>query len=147
MLTRLAFAAMLVLSGVPSAHADLKRAMAETNLEKRSKLALDNAKSAYQAAREAYQKGDMERVQALADEIDQSVALAYQSLVDTGKDPRRSSRYFKSAEIETRDLARRVEGFQEEMNYDERSILEKAKARVQKVHDDLLLGLMEGKRK
>jgi hypothetical protein len=147
MSARLALAAMLVLAGAPCLQADLQKVMAEKNLEKRSKLALENAKAAYQAARDAYQKGDMDKVQALANEIDQSVQIAYQSLVDTGKDPRRSSHYFKSAEIETRDLARRLDGFQEELNFDERPILDKAKARVQKVHDDLLLGLMEGKKK
>ena len=44
-------------------------------------------------------------------------------------------------------MARRIEGLQEEMSYTERPMLEKAKARVQQVHDDLLLGLMEGKKK
>ena len=147
MKTQLAFAALLALVGVQAIRADLKRAMAEPNLEKRSKLALENAKVAYQAAREAYQKGDLEQVQAFANEIEQSVDLAYQSLEQTGKNPRSSPRYFKSAEQETSQLARRIEGLQEEMSYTERPMLDKAKARVQQVHDDLLLGLMEGKKK
>ena len=147
MKTQLAFAALLALVGAQDIRADLKRAMAEPNLEKRSKLALENAKAAYQAAREAYQKGDLAQMQTFANEIEQSVDLAYQSLEQTGKNPRSSPRYFKSAEQETSQLARRIEGLQEEMSYTERPMLEKAKARVQQVHDDLLLGLMEGKKK
>ena len=33
------------------------------------------------------------------------------------------------------------------MSFDERPMLEKVKARVQEVHDELLLGLMEGRHK
>jgi hypothetical protein len=147
MKTQLAFAALLALAGAQAIRADLKRAMAEPNLEKRSKLALENAKAAYEAARDAYQKGALEQVQAFANEIEQSVDLAYQSLQQTGKNPRNSPRYFKSAEQETSQLARRIEGLEEEMSYTERPMLDKAKARVQQVHDDLLLGLMEGRKK
>jgi len=147
MKTQLAFAALLALVGVQSIRADLKRAMAETNLEKRSKLALENAKAAYQSAREAYQKGDLDQVKTFATEIEESVDLAYQSLQQTGKNPRSSPRYFKSAEQETSQLTRRLEGLQEEMSYTERPMLDKTKARVQQVHDDLLLGLMEGRKK
>lgn len=144
----LAFAAAFVylaLSGVM--HADLKRAMAEPNLEKRSKLAMENAKTAYQAARDAYAKGDLDQVKSYAQEIQESVDLAYQSLEQTNKNPRSSPRYFKSAEQETSNLVRRIDGFQQDMSYDERPMLDKLKARVQQVHDDLLMQLMEGRRK
>jgi hypothetical protein len=127
--------------------ADLTGARAERNLEKRSKLALDNALAAYQAARAAYDKGDNERVAAAAAEIEESVDLAYTSLKETGKDPRRSPKWFKRAEIATRDLLRKLEGFQQEMSFSDRPMLDKVKGRVQQVHDDLLLGLMEGKKK
>jgi hypothetical protein len=127
--------------------ADLKRALAERNLEKRSQYALENAMSAYQAARKAYEQGDNERVAAAATEIVESVDLAYTSLEQTGKDPRRSPKWFKRAEITTRDLHRKLESFQHDMSFADRPLLDKVKARVQHVHDELLLGLMEGKRK
>ncbi len=140
--------ACLALSLCPAfLHADLKQAMAEPNLEKRSKLALDNAAAVYQAARSAYQKGDNEHVGTAAAEIQQSVDLAYSSLNQTGKNPRKSPKWFKRAEIETRDLLRKLESFEQEMSFTERPVLEKVKARVQEVHDDLLLGLMEGRKK
>jgi len=127
--------------------ADLKHAMAEANLEKRSKLALDNAAAAYQTARAAYDTGENEKVAAAAAEITESVDLAYASLMKTGKDPRKSPKWFKQAEIETRNLLRRLETFQQQMSFNDRDVLEKTKAKVQQVHDDLLVGLMEGKHK
>ena len=140
-----ALAAFVALAG--SLSADLKRAQAEPNLEKRSQLALDNATEAYKAAREAYRKGDNEEVKRQIAEIDESVTLAHTSLTQTGKDPRRNPKWFKKAEIETRDLMKRLDAFEHEMGFEDRAMLETLKAKVQEVHDDLLVGLMEGKRK
>ena len=47
-----------------AARADLKQALAEPNLEKRSQLALNNATAAYKAARAAYEKGENDQVAA-----------------------------------------------------------------------------------
>jgi hypothetical protein len=138
---------VLFLTIAVSGRADLKRARAESNLEKRAQLALDNARAEYQAARSAYEKGENDQVAAAIAEMQESVELAYESLTQTGKDPRRSPRYFKKAEIDTRDLLRKLEAFDQEMSFQERPMLEKAKASVQKVHDDLLVGLMEGRHK
>jgi hypothetical protein len=147
MRSQLLLATLLALTGPLGAHADLKRAMAEPNLEKRAKLALENALAAYQNARTAYQNGELKEVQALAAEIDESVELAYQSLEQTGKNPRNSPRYFKMAEQETSQLVRRLDGLQQDMDYADRPILDKTKAHVQQVHDQLLMQLMEGKKK
>ena len=98
-------------------------------------------------AREAYRAGDMQKVTAKASEVQESAELAFTSLVKTGKDPRKSPKWFKRAEIESRDLLRSIERLEHDMSFDDRVILEKAKEKVQQVHDDLLTGLMEGKRK
>jgi hypothetical protein len=126
---------------------DIKKVEAEPNLEKRSKLALENATEAYQAARDAYEKGDMPAVKADIDEIGRSVDLAYDSLQQTGKNPRKSPKWFKNAEMATRELARRLDSFQQDMSYEDRPLLDKVKAHVLEVHDKLLMGLMEGKKK
>jgi hypothetical protein len=139
-----ALALLLVPAGV--LRADLKRAMAEPNLEKRSGVALDNAAAALKAAREAYDKNDSDLTAKDAAEIQESVDLAYDSLVQSGKNPRNSS-WCKKAEIATRDLSRRLESFQEQMSYSDRPMLDAVKADVQKVHDDLLMGVMEGRKK
>jgi hypothetical protein len=140
-------AAALVLGLAGTLPADLGPAKAEPNLEKRSKLALDNAEQALTAARAAYNKGDNAQVSALAAEIGESVDLANTSLRETGKNPRKSPKWFKRAEIVTRDLLRRLDAFQQEMNVADRPMLDALKAKVQKVHDSLLLGVMEGKQK
>jgi hypothetical protein len=137
--------AFLLLAGGPLL-ADLKRALAEPNLEKRSGLALANASAALKSARAAYDKGDNDEVAKDAAEVLESVDLAVTSLEQSGKNPRRSD-WFKKAEISTRDLTRRIESFQEEMSYLDRPLLDKLKARVQQVHDELLLGVMEGNKK
>jgi hypothetical protein len=127
--------------------ASLKEVLAEPNLERRSKLALDNADEAYQAARSAYGAGNTAAVNAALHEVQESVEVAYASLEATGKDPRKSPKWFKKAEMETRDLLRRLDSFRDSMSFDDRSSVDPVKAKIQQVHDDLLMGLMEGKRK
>lgn len=127
--------------------ADLKPARAEPNREKRAKLALGNAAAMLQAARDAYQKDDSAGVTADLAEMQESVDLAFTSLNDTQKDPRRSPKWFKYAEIQTRDLLRKLDTFQQDMSFQDRPLVDKVKEDVQQVHDKLLLGLMEGKPK
>jgi hypothetical protein len=129
------------------ARADLAAARAEKNLERRAKLALENAAAALASARRSYDNGDNPKVAALAAEIGESVELAYDSLAATGKNPRRSPRWFKYAEIQTRDLLRRLDTFTLDMSATDRDLLGKVKETVLEVHDHLLQGLLEGKTK
>ena len=127
--------------------ADLAQVKAEPNLEKRSKLALDYAESTLKEARTGYNNGDSAKVTAQIGEVREAVELADQSLKETGKNPRKSPKYFKKAEIETRALLKRIEAFQDEMNVNDRPMLDPLRTKVQQVHDDLLMGIMEGKHK
>lgn len=126
--------------------ADLKKAMAENNLEKRSRLALQNAEQALDAARKAYESGDLKQTQAKADEILASVELAEESLRQTGKDPRRKPKHFKHAEKQTRELLRSIESLENNMSYTDRPVIQKLKERTHEIHDDLLAGIMGEKR-
>jgi hypothetical protein len=128
-------------------HADLKAALAQHDLGRRSKLALDNAFACLKTARDAYQHGETAGIAAAAKELEESVDLAWDSLKSTGKNPRSSPKWFKQAEITTRDLLKKLDTLQHDLGFEDRPLLDKAKARTQKVHDDLLLGLMEGKHK
>jgi hypothetical protein len=127
--------------------ADLKTAMAEPDLGKRSKLALDNAGLMVKAVRDAYNAGEKQKLSEAADEYVASVNLASESLKATGKNPRKSPKWFKQAEIATRDLLKKLDTLQHDLSFDDRNVLDKAKTRTQEVHDELLLGLMEGKKK
>jgi hypothetical protein len=145
--TILLLLALGLIPGVSLLRADLKAALAEHDLGRRSKLALDNAGAALKAAREAYQQGDAKAVAVSAKEIQESVDLAWDSLESTGKNPRKNPKWFKQAEIETRNLLKKLETLQHDMGFEDRPMLDSAKARLQKVHDDLLTGLMEGRAK
>jgi hypothetical protein len=144
MTSRLLLAIVLV-SGV--LRAGLQEVKAEPNLGKRSMLALDNAFNALTQARDAYAKGENARVETFTKEIQESVELAETSLHETGKNPRKSPKWFKRAEGSTRDLLRRLDAFQQAMDLADRPMLDAAKNKVQQVHDDLLLGVLEGKQK
>ncbi|MGA2737358.1 MAG: hypothetical protein ABSG65_07885 [Bryobacteraceae bacterium] len=137
--------AILLASGV--SRASLQEAKAEPNLGKRSVLALDNAFNALTQARDAYAKGLNEQVERFAKEIQESVELADTSLQQTGKDPRKNPKWFKRAESSTRDLLRRLDAFQQSMDVTDRPMLDAVKTKVQQVHDDLLVGVLEGKEK
>ena len=131
---------------VPPPSDDLARLQAEPNLEKRARAALDNAEDALKQARDAYSKGDDAAASARLEEVGQSVELALTSLKQTGKNPSRSPKYFKQAEMRTRALLRRLDGFRDEMSVVDRPLLDRVAAGVQKIHDVLLDGIM-GKRK
>ncbi len=139
--------AFAVLAAAP-AWASLDAAKAEPNLEKRAVLALDNAGRALKSAQDGYlAQGDMKQVGASLEEVSASVELAYDSLQQTHKVPSRSPKYFKKAEIETRELLRRIEDFREQMSVDDRDEIDKVRAVVQKAHESLLEGIMGGKKK
>jgi hypothetical protein len=125
----------------------LDEARAEPNLEKRSNLALANAAAALRSARDAYRAGDTQMAAAKIAEVQESVEVGYDSLMKTGKDPRKSPKWFKKAEISTRDLLRSMESFEHEMSFNDRTMLEMVREQVQQIHDNLLTGLMEGKHK
>jgi len=144
---RLILVLTLLASAAGTIRASLDEARAEPNLEKRSNLALANAVMALKEAREAYRGGDSQMTMDKISELEESVELGYDSLVKTGKDPRKSPKWFKRAEISTRDLLRSMESFGHDMSFTDRPMLDKARERVQQIHDELLTGLMEGKHK
>ena len=78
-------------------------------------------------------------------EVQDSVVLAYEALRDTGKDPRRSPKFFKKAEVTTRQLLRRIDGLIDSMSSSDRGILVMVRDRVADIHEDLLNGIMKKK--
>ena len=127
----LAFALAIDLAGVKS----------EPNLEKRSDRALDNANVALDAARDSYTRGEYDQSQTQLDEVGASVDLAYDSLQQTGKDPRRSGK-FKQAEMRIRELLRRLEGLRQMVSFSDRPAVDKLRDHVSSIHDNLLDGIM-----
>lgn len=125
---------------------DLASLKAVPNLEKRSEMALLNANTALDAARDAYKNGDFDATKTDLTEVSESVDLAYEALSDTGKDPRKD-KFFKRAEMSTRELLRRLEGLGESMSFADRGAVDKVKDRVSDIHDKLLTGVMSKHKK
>jgi hypothetical protein len=125
---------------------DLTGVKSEPNLERRSDRALENANAAMDAARAAYDQGDIDKAQTALDELKESVSLSYQSLEDTGKSPRNNAHY-KTAEKATRALLRRLESFRDTVSVAERDVVETVRAHVSEIHDELLNGIMTNGRK
>ena len=125
--------------------ADLASIKLEPNLEKRSELALDYANQAIDTARDAYNAGDTAKVQAALGEVSESVDIAYQALSDTGKNPR-NNKYFKRAELRTRELVRRLDGLAQTVSFDDREPVSRVRDHVADVRDNLLKGIMSKKK-
>ena len=125
---------------------DLAGIKAEPKLERRSELALRYAEAAVDSARDAYKKGDIDATRSALDEVREGVQLSYDSLIATGKDPRRSSGPFKNAEKATRQILRRLDGLSDFMSAADRGAVDPARQLVSDIHDKLILGIM-GKKK
>ena len=125
---------------------DLNTVKQEPNLEHRSDLALEHANEELDVARDAFNANDVAKMQAALAEIVDSVNLSYQSLLDTGKDARRSPKFFKRAELKTRDLLRRLDGLDQMVDVDVRASVDKVRDRVSEVHDNLLKSIMSKKK-
>lgn len=126
--------------------ADLTGIKAEPKLEKRSQLALQYADAELNTARDAYNKGDLDATRAALGEVEAGVQLSYDSLLATGKDPRRNSKPFKDAEKATRQILRRLDSLSAFMSAFDRSMVEPVHRTVFDIHDKLIVGIM-GKKK
>ena len=121
---------------------DLAAVHAEANLEKRADKALDHAAQLIATLRDTYNAGDMKKLGEVLDEITLSVELCRKSLEDSHKNARRSPKYFKKAEMRTRDFERRLERFRTDMGVMDRPIADNAIDHLRKVHEGLLNDMM-----
>jgi len=130
---------------VDLAAADLAKVRQEPKLDKRSDLALEYAGKAVSAARDAYQQGRWTETQESLLEVQAAVGLSYESLLATGKNPRKSSAPFKRAEKAIRELIRRLGGLRDTMSSVDHPAVDPVLANVSEVHNNLLTGIMTGK--
>jgi len=79
-------------------------------------------------------------------EVEAGVQLSYDSLMATGKDPRRNSKPFKEAEKSTREILRRLAGLSDLMSAFDRGAVDPVQRTVSDIHDKLITGIM-GKKK
>lgn len=124
---------------------DLSAVKAEPDLDKRSELALASADQAISSAREAFKAGDETKLGASLGEAKELVQVSYDALSQSRRQARRS-KYFKSAELKTRALIRRLMGLGDEVSLEERKFVEDARNSIQEVHDRLLQSIMSNKK-
>ncbi len=124
--------------------ADLNSVKNEPNLEHRSEMALDYANQSIDAARDAYNAGDVAKMQAALAQVSDAVDVSYEALSETGKNPR-NNKYFKRAELRTRELVRRLDGLAQTVNFEDREPVSKVRDHVADVRDNLLKGIMSKK--
>ena len=122
---------------------DLDRIRSEPNLDKRCWLALRSASDAYDEMKAAYDGQGAHTIRLHAARIQDSVRIAYECLIGTGKDSRARVRTFKKAVLEIRLLLRKLDGFQQEIEAQDRSMLGPTTSAVQQTYDALFLALVE----
>jgi hypothetical protein len=127
--------------------ADLESIKTEPNVERRSELAMANASVAMDLARDSYRGGDVAKTQTALEEVGASVEMSYDALVEGGKDPHKHPKFFKNAELRTRELLRRLEDMRRAVDNEERAMVEKVRDRVSEIHDNLLNGIMTKRKK
>lgn len=133
---------MLLAFAAPQPPASIEAVMAEPDLEKRSDRALQFAHGSLDGARKAYDAGDLAAMRKSLATTLEGVDLSWDSLQASGKNPRRSPKYFKRAEIEVRKLLKRLTDLRETVGVDDRPIVAEAQTQAAKAHDRLVAAIM-----
>lgn len=135
-----ALSALLPMHGL----ADLRQARAEQNLERRARLAWENAGMQVKIASKTYAAGEWQAMVRALDEILESLELAQESLQAAVKNPR-NSRSYKNFEVRTRDVLKHLGALHERMSFEERTQVESVIEKIRKIHDDALWAVMGGR--
>jgi hypothetical protein len=136
----------LALAGAGAARADLAKVRAESRPIQRARMAMDNANDQLARASKSYKLDGFAAARVALDEVLESVELAKQSLDRTGRNPRNSNDY-KNLELKTRALLKKLGALVESMAFQEREELKPMLDAIQKIHDDTLMAIMEGRKK
>lgn len=139
-------AAVLVAFAVPTGLlADLGKARAEKNLDRRTRLAMENTTVQLRLASQADKAGDWTKAKAALTEIRESVDLAYASQKETGRNPR-SARQYKDLEVRLRRLLKSLEDFVRTLAFDQREEMAPLVEHIHSVHDEVLESVMTPKK-
>ena len=137
--------AILVLFSSVTLFADVAKVKAEPNLERRSALALDEAESLLTAARKSYEGGEIDQFKRELKQTAELIDLSYESLQETGKNARRSPKWFKRAEQRLLYMLRRVDALQRDVAVEDRPLVDPVLKKARDVHDQLLQDIMSKK--
>jgi hypothetical protein len=136
----------LFLLFAPSAPMSLAQVRAEANPEHRARAAIDYAAVAERSAEAAYDKGEMNSVEAELKNVDESFEIAQQAFDAAHKTPGRNPGPFKYAEMHSRELLIRLGDLEQKMDVSERDSIQDTKTKVQELHDAWFEGIMGRRR-
>lgn len=135
----------IVLFTVFTVQADVEAVRSERNPERRSVLALDEVDLQLTAARQAYTAGDLGSFRKSMDTAGELAELSYKSLQDTGKQARKSPKWFKRAEQKLLVVLRNVDSLAKDVTVDDKDQVEALRKRVRDVHEQILQDIMSKK--
>lgn len=128
------------------APSSLDQVKAEANPEHRAKAAIEYSAVAEKNAEAAYAKGDMQTVATELKDVQESLELASEAFVASGKTPGRNPGPYKFAEMHSRELLIRLGDLELKMDTDERNVIAGVKVKVQEIHDAWFEGIMGRKK-
>jgi len=146
----LVLAFMLAVAGAPMCFGDelddtRARAEREPDANRRARYEVRIAELLFERGSKQFSEGEPEKGLASLKEMLSTAEAAQERLFSTGKNPRRSPRGFKEAEIKWRELIGRLGDLKVTLPTEERPEIEKITARMQELQDELLKGLTLGK--
>ncbi len=104
---------------------------------KRSEQELNKAEMAFDRAREAYNKGNIENGDAALEDMTKALNACVESLETAHK-----ARFYKKAELRVAALQRRMAGLLEDIALPQRGWAEYTDRKLDEIHDKLLAGVM-----
>ena len=135
-------AGALIAAEVPPSLEEVRKI---ANLEKRAGAALEYADFTIDTARKAYHAEDDKLYAAALVSVGDAAELSYRSLQETGKPARKNPKHFKRAELKLRQLIRRLDALEAEVDLDNRPKVAEANKRLHATHEQLLADIMTKK--
>jgi hypothetical protein len=135
--TFLLLCAVLLITTFGNAQSLISEIKAEHDPVKRSEKALSLADTAFDNARENYNKGDVHKGDAELENMMTALEECVSSL-----DAARKAKYYKKAEMNVALLQRRLQGLLDDINLQQRGWAEYTQRKLDQLHDKLLEGVM-----
>ncbi len=110
----------------------------EHNPARRSEKALVLADSAFDNARDFYNKGEVDKGDAQLDDMTKALDFCVESLQEA-----RKAKYYKKAELKVALLQRRMSSLLDDIDVQERGWAEQTNRALDQIHDKLLAGVMK----
>ena len=137
MKTLLLLCGALLITTFGSGQSLISEIKAEHDPVKRSEKALSLADTAFDNARESYNKGDIHRGDAQLENMMTALEECASSL-----DVARKAKYYKKAEMNVALLQRRLQGLLDDIDLQQRGWAEYTQRKLDELHDKLLEGVM-----